>query len=1158
MSRRARRETFSKSTKYTSYSLTIVAPKALCWMQDRAYEFSPFDLVNSTLSMSMAKTYMRHVLRLRGPQKSIVRCATSAASPQIPRFVSNEKNARKRRIATVKSIWNGDFSGPSEPFRAFPGDSTNATSSVFVSDSSTGDKSGAPSDNTDGSADKAPVEREKNDERDEKDDSPGKEVPSDDQPKTPEPLKDTEKSDSSISSSGLGGTSDTPGAPGAPGSPLGGNGGNGSGNGPEEQAVDPETGLYPPLLAIPMKDRPPLPGRPFAINITDPDVIRSIYTIIDKREPYFLLFHVKDPNEPDTDIIRSKDSVYDIGVHCQIIRHTTPRPGVFNVLGYPLDRCQLQELSSPSDRKKTNSDKKVDASSASDASYLSGLNVSYATVKRVSDEPYDEESADIKSLVESLKTLLSKMGGKNPLEKLQIKEGTELVNNPSKLADFVGSTIHGNPKKIQEILETLNVQSRLSKALELLKVELKASMIKENTIHNLSSKADEYQTRLFIKEFIKELQKRAGISESEDKKTHKFDERLKHLKLTEEAMEAYNAEKTKMESQNEHSSELGVSERYLDWLTSIPWGIYSKDRFSIKRAREILDRDHYGLKDVKDRILEFISIGKVSGKVDGKILCLAGPPGTGKTSIARSIAEALDRKYVRIAMGGIQDVHEVKGHRRTYVGSIPGRIIFALKQAKTSNPLMLIDEIDKLDLSRGGGAASAFLEILDPEQNNSFVDNYIDVKVDLSKVLFVCTANYLGNIPAPLRDRMEIIDVSGYTNNEKIEIAKRHLIPDAAKKAGLDPRHVKIPTETISRLIEKYCRESGLRNVKKFINRIYSKASMKIVEDIELREEEVSAKEERSAEDEDKAEIVKTESVEKTDAKDEKVDKEPAQATATEFSADGVAADAKKDSSEESTSSEDENLPEPIAIPEDVEITVSVDTLKDYVGPEIYTRDRVYDNPPPGVATGLSYSSSGNGDALYIESILTHSIASGSGSPGMHVTGSLKDVMKESASIAYSFTKLFMSKKYPNNRFFEAADIHVHCPDGAIPKDGPSAGISFTSSLISLAINKPLPPEVAMTGEITVTGRVLPVGGLREKLLGAKRYGCTKVIFPKDIENVLEEIPEEVKEGIELIPVEWYQEVFDHIFPNTSVEEINDIWKDDFAALDQKKKAKRK
>lgn len=941
---------------------------------------------------------------------------------------------------------------------------------------------------------------------------------------------------------------------------AGGNNGDGNGNGNDGEKsmeADPQTGVYPPLLAIPMKDRPPLPGRPFAINITDPEVIKSIYTIIDKREPYFVLFHVKDSEKGDTDIIQSRDSIYDLGVHCQIIRHTSPRPGTFNVLGYPLQRCKLEGLSIPGDKKET---LEVDKFSTA---YLKDLKVSYATVRPVEDNPYDVESPDIRSLIEAIKTLLSKMGSKNPLEKLQIKEGTELVNDPPKFADFIGSTIHGDPKKIQEILESLDIEERLAKALELLKVEMRANLIKENTIHNLSSKADEFQTKLFIKEFIKELQKRAGIVESEDKKTNKFDERLKKLKLSEEAMEAYKAERAKMENQNEHSSELGVSERYLDWLTSIPWGIYSKDSFNIKEARKILEADHYGLKDVKERILEFISMGKISGKVDGKILCLAGPPGTGKTSIAKSIAQSLNRKYVRIAMGGIQDVHEVKGHRRTYVGSIPGRIISALKQAKTSNPLMLIDEIDKLDLSRGGAAASAFLEILDPEQNNAFVDNYVDVKVDLSKVLFVCTANYLGNIPAPLRDRMEIINVSGYTNNEKLEIAKRHLIPDAAKKAGLEGNHVILPDSTITRLIEKYCRESGLRNIKKLITRIFSKASLKIAEQLEDSTiEPVKKVVEPEAKQEEEAVTAssKQETTEKIATNASEV--EEIQASAAEAPANDIDEPPTEDIKEDIPLKEPEVTEEQqdeivkLVIPEDIKIEVTPETLKDYVGPEIYTRDRVYDIPPPGVATGLSYSSSGNGDALYIESILTHAIGSGSGHAGIHVTGSLKDVMKESASIAYSFAKLYMVKQFPDNRFFEAADVHVHCPDGAIPKDGPSAGISFTSSLISLALNKSLPPNIAMTGEITVTGRVLAVGGLREKTLGAKRYGCNTIIFPKDIENELEEIPEEVKEGVTFIPVEWYQEVFDIIFPDISKEEANSVWKEEFAKLDRKKSKK--
>ncbi|KAK6460064.1 Lon protease-like protein, mitochondrial [Scheffersomyces coipomensis] len=932
------------------------------------------------------------------------------------------------------------------------------------------------------------------------------------------------------------------------GVPPGGNG-NGNNNGGKgkgddddisgaREKLDPDTGLYPPLLAIPMKDRPPLPGRPFAINLTDSAVINSIYTIEGRGEANFVLFHVKDQNEPDADVIQSKASVHNIGVHCHILKHSTPKPGIFNLVGFPLERCKLEELSTPKTRKsKDNKDDSLNSF------HLNNFKVSYATVRPVKDEPYDPESTDIKSLVDSLKALLGKLGGKNPLQKLQIKEGTLLVNDPSKFADFVGSTIHGNPKQIQELLEALNIETRLQKALELLKVELKASTLKETTIHNLSAKADEYQTRLFIKEFIKELQKRTGIVESEYKKTSKFDERLKTLKLTEEALEAYNTEKAKMESSNDHSSELGVSERYLDWLTSIPWGIYSKDRFNIKEARKILDRDHYGLKDVKERILEFISQGRVSGKVDGKILCLAGPPGTGKTSIAKSIAEALDRKYVRIAMGGIQDVHEVKGHRRTYVGSIPGRIIHALKQAKTSNPLMLIDEIDKLDLSRSGGAASAFLEILDPEQNNAFVDNYIDVKVDLSKVLFVCTANYLGNIPPPLRDRMEIIDVSGYTNNEKIEIAKRHLIPDASKKAGLEDGKVVIDSETISRLIEKYCRESGLRNIKKLISRIFSKASLKIVEEVEERQEQI---EKLEAAKEKPAETVAAETT-VPPSSESKVESEEASTSAPATAPEG---DKEQPAVEAETEEEEHSK---LVIPEDIVLTISPSNLKDYVGPEIYTRDRVYDVPPPGVATGLSYSTSGNGDALYIESILTHSISSGSGHASMHVTGSLKDVMKESASIAYSFAKSYMVKSFPDNRFFEAAEIHVHCPDGAIPKDGPSAGISFTSSLVSLALNKSLPPTVAMTGEITVTGRVLAVGGLREKILGAKRYGCNTIIFPKDIENELEEIPEEVKEGVTFIPVEWYQEVFDKIFPDVTPEYGNSVWKEEFVKLEEKK-----
>lgn len=909
--------------------------------------------------------------------------------------------------------------------------------------------------------------------------------------------------------------------------------GNGNGNGNDgdkgdgEEPASVSTGAYPPFLAIAMKDRPQLPGREFSINISDPKVKKTIVEICSRREPHFVMFHMNDPAMPDTDIIHDRSSVYDIGAHCYIIR-TYEDGENLRILGRVMERCRLELLVTPEEQDA----KALEPHEDFPTSYLRDFGVSYAKVSKCIDEPYDLENPELKFLIAQVKAYFEVIDTKIPSKKLITTRGANLLNNPSKLADFIGSLSAAPAFKIQELLLDLNVESRLRKALELFKVELKLYYTLIDTTLEITSKAEEAQHKQFIKEYIKGLQKHIGGPESSQSKASKFDERVKNLKLTEEALEAYNAERAKLESGQEHSSELAVSEKYLDWLTSIPWGIYSKDRFNVKLAKEILDRDHFGLKDVKEHILEFIAMGKISGKVDGKILCLVGPPGTGKTSIAKLIAEGLSRKYVRIAMGGIQDVHEVKGHRRTYVGSIPGRIIAALKQAKTSNPLILIDEIDKLDMSKSGGAASAFLEILDPEQNSGFVDNYIDVKVDLSKVLFVCTANYLGNIPGPLRDRMEVIDVSGYTNNEKFEIATKHLIPNAAKKASLDESHVVIAPESIKKLIEKYCRESGLRNLKKLITRIFSKASFKIVQQLEERD------------------LLEP-------SKPVVAPAEPDSKLVQDLVDETVKAKVEPDLTLEPAARSVPEEVEPAMIPDDIKLEITPEVLKDYVGPEIYTRARVYDVPPPGVATGLSYSSSGNGDALYIESILTNSIGLGTGLPGVRVTGHLKDVMKESALIAYSFSKQFMVKRYPENRFFEGADIHVHCPEGAVPKDGPSAGISFTSSLISLAINRSLPPTTAMTGEITLTGKVSAVGGLREKILGAKRYGCDTVIFPKDIEHELEEMSEEVKEGMKFIPVLWYDEVFEAIFPGADAAQINGLWKAEFAKLDEKRKAKK-
>lgn len=946
----------------------------------------------------------------------------------------------------------------------------------------------------------------------------------DDEPTPPEDIKNENETPDFTDNMSVIGTS-------GPAAIGGGNGGNNNNNNNNNNDDNDDDGSkvkkskasssspYPPFLAIAMKDRPQLPGREFSINISDPKVKRTITEICSRLQPHFSLFHMKDPEMPDTDIIHDRSSVYDIGAHCYVIR-SYEDGGNLRVLGRVMSRCRLEHLYTPEEQAASQG---VAEEEDFPTSYLKDYGVSYAKVSKCVDEPYDEENPELRHLVAEVKAFFDIIDSKIPSKKVVIQRGMKLLDSPSQLADYIGSVSAAPASKIQELLQEFNVITRLRKALELFKVELKSYYLFVDATLQITNKAEEAQHKQFVKEYVKILQRYVN-PEAPTSKAAKFDERIKHLKLTEEAMEAYVNERAKLESTQEHSSEIAVSEKYLDWLTSIPWGVFSKDQFNIKRAKEILDRDHYGLKDVKNRILEFLSLGKISGKVDGKILCLVGPPGTGKTSIAKSIAESLNRRYARIAMGGISDVHEVKGHRRTYIGSIPGRIIGALKQAKTSNPLLLIDEIDKLDLSKSGGASSAFLEILDPEQNNGFIDNYIDVKVDLSKVLFVCTANYLGNIPPPLRDRMEIIDVSGYTNNEKYEIVTKHLIPNAAKRAMLDQSHVELSPEAIKQLIEKYCRESGVRNLKKLITRAYSKAALKIVQQLE----------ERGLIDE-----VKDAPESKLEQSDSKI--------VQEF----------KDLEASVRPELSESKVEPLAVPEDIKLEITSENLKDFVGPEVYKKTRLFDTPPAGVSTGLSYNSSGNGDALYIESIITNSISAGTGNAGLRVTGQLKDVMKESASIAYSFSKLFLAKHYPENRFFEAAEIHVHCPEGAVPKDGPSAGIAFTSSLISLALNEPLPPSIAMTGEVTLTGKVSAVGGIREKILGAKRYGYDTIILPRDIESELEEVPEEVKEGVKFVPVLQYEEVFETIFPNEDKQKYNATWKSEFAKRDEKKKSKK-
>jgi Lon-like ATP-dependent protease len=630
-------------------------------------------------------------------------------------------------------------------------------------------------------------------------------------------------------------------------------------------------------------------------------------------------------------------------------------------------------------------------------------------------------------------------------------------------------------EEAQEVLTSLNIEQRLSKALEIIKKEYMNAQLSSKISKDVESKIQKRQREYWLMEQMKGIKRELGLeSDGKDKLLEGFKEKATKLAMPEPVKKVFDEEINKLAHLEPAASEFNVTRNYLDWLTQIPWGKRSAETFGIKNAMKVLDEDHHGLKDVKDRILEFIAVGKLRGTVEGKILCMVGPPGVGKTSIGKSIARALNRQYYRFSVGGLTDVAEIKGHRRTYVGALPGRIIQALKKCQTENPLILIDEVDKIGRGHQGDPSSALLELLDPEQNNSFLDHYMDVPVDLSKVLFVCTANMTDTIPRPLLDRMEMIELSGYVADEKMAIAERYLSPAAKDLSGLKDVDVEIEKEAIAELINKYCRESGVRNLKKQIEKVYRKSALKIIQDLG---EEAFA-EEKALTPEGKE----------------------AQAAAAKDTSD--VKDTPQDIEKETT----ETPRVALSVPSSVNVRVTKDNLKDYVGPPVFTADRLYETTPPGVAMGLAWTSMG-GAALYVETILESALSAQS-RPSLERTGNLKAVMKESTSIAYSFAKGFLAQRFPDNKFFEHARVHMHCPEGAVQKDGPSAGITMACSLISLALGKSLEQTVAMTGELTVTGKVLRIGGLREKTVAARRAGAKMVIFPKDNLSDWLELPE--------------------------------------------------
>ncbi|CAG8220028.1 unnamed protein product [Penicillium olsonii] len=901
--------------------------------------------------------------------------------------------------------------------------------------------------------------------------------------------------------------------------------------------------VYPQVMAIPIAKRPLFPGFYKAITIRDPNVAVAIQDMMKRGQPYVGAFLFKDDNA-DGDVIENLDDVYDTGVFAQITAAYPLRgeaSGVTAVL-YPHRRIKISSLLPPNENVKgatpppppTSEEKtqekrgdvvasfeeSVPESAPKDTqevtSFLKKHPVSLVNVENLIEEPFDKKNAIIRAVTSEIVNVCKEIATLNPLFRDQISAfytdqfPGNLSDEPAKLADFAAAVSAGELHEMQEVLETMNIEERLPKALVVLKKELMNAQLQSKITKDVEAKIQKRQREYWLMEQMKGIKRELGIeSDGKDKLVEKFKEKAEKLAMPEVVKKVFDEEINKLAHLEPAASEFNVTRNYLDWLTQIPWGQKSVENFGIKHAVGVLNEDHYGLKDVKDRILEFIAVGKLRGTVEGKILCLVGPPGVGKTSIGKSVARALNRQYYRFSVGGLTDVAEIKGHRRTYVGALPGRIIQALKKCQTENPLILIDEVDKIGRGHQGDPSSALLELLDPEQNGSFLDHYMDVPVDLSKVLFVCTANVTDTIPRPLLDRMELIELSGYVADEKMAIAERYLAPAARELTGLKDVDVQLEKDAIEELIKSYCRESGVRNLKKQIEKVYRKAAFNIVQDLgeEALPEEAALTEEGKA--------AQEESKEHESADPAQVPIEP-----------------------EKSTTETPRLA--LKVPENVHLSIGKSTLKDYVGPPVFTADRLYDQFPPGVTMGLAWTSMG-GAALYVECILENALSHDS-RPGLEVTGNLQNVMKESTHISYSFAKSVMARQFPENRFFEKAKVHLHCPEGAVPKDGPSAGITMASALLSLALNHSLEPTVSMTGELTVTGKVLRIGGLREKTVAARRAGATKILFPADNTSDWLELPENIKQGIEGHPVNWYSEVFDILFPGLDQEAARTVW----------------
>jgi ATP-dependent Lon protease len=814
-----------------------------------------------------------------------------------------------------------------------------------------------------------------------------------------------------------------------------------------DQSVVPIDQILPnklPLVAL--MGRPIFPGIFTPIMIGNP---ADVKVIDDAVSGDGLIGLVMLMNETETPAITD---LYKMGTAAKIVKKINLPDGGVNIFISTLKRFRVKKTLNP-------------------------INPIVAAVEYVEDE--EDDTSEVKALTRALISEMKQISENNPLFSEEMRLNMINIDHPGKIADFIASILNIDKTEQQKILEVLNVRRRTEQVLVFIKKEQELLRIQKRIQKEINEKIEKSQRDYFLKEELKAIKGELGMTtDAKSSEYQRFKEKLDAFKFDGEIKETVDQELEKFNLMEPNSAEFIVTRNYLDVIVNLPWNDPPPETFDLKKAEHILEKDHYGLNDVKSRIMEYLAVRKLRKDVlglksTGSIVCLVGPPGVGKTSLGKSIARALGKQFFRFSVGGMRDEAEIKGHRRTYIGAMPGKIIQGLKIVKAKDPVFMIDEIDKMGASFQGDPASALLEVLDPEQNNSFRDHYLDLPFDISHIFFIVTANTLDTIPSPLLDRMELIQLPGYIDMEKLEIAKRYLVPKSLKKNGLKKGQVKYSQESLLHIANGYAREAGVRNLEKNLDKIHRKLAKWIVD---------------TAPGADKA---------------------------------GNKAQTGKPAAKKARSKADEN-------PRELNGVFQVDKklIETYLGKPIFPEEMVKRADRPGMSVGLAWTSMG-GDTLVIEAI------SMPGKEGLTLTGKMGETMKESAAIAMSYARKLGAERYGMTiEWFEKNHIHLHIPEGATPKDGPSAGITMATALLSLFRKKIITDSLVMTGELSLTGQILPIGGLKEKTIAAQRNRARHIIIPKQNLRDLDEIPDHVKKGIEFHPVERFEEVLSLALPD--------------------------